>query len=188
MQKIKTRKLCWLLCVIAEAETSSALLAHCILLWVVSYPAWAQCIFELPDFNALVGVQGWLPHLKSIKVGLDVAARALKHDQSATSKIQPYSEGSALEITLSSQNINLPEWSNTALHERHRQDQCPILLDAVTPHRQKWLGLQCVYGLSSRIYHNTFSVMVDPLSSMSFGRNFHRAAEAKPIKTSSGEL
>lgn len=28
----------------------------------------------------------------------------------------------------------------------------------------------------------------DPLSSASFGRNFHRAAEAKPIKTSSGEL
>lgn len=31
-------------------------------------------------------------------------------------------------------------------------------------------------------------ICVDPLSSTSFGRNFHRAAEAKPIKTSSGEL
>lgn len=107
-----------------------------------------QCIFEFPNFNALVGIQGWLPHLISIKVGLDVAARALKHDWSAISKIQPYSEGSPLEITLPSQNINPSEWSNTALHERNRQDQCPILLDAVTPHRQKCLGLQCIYGLS----------------------------------------
>lgn len=52
-------------------------------------------------------MQGWLPHLISIKVGLDVAASALKRDQSATFKIQPSSEGSPLEITLPSQNINL---------------------------------------------------------------------------------
>lgn len=68
-----------------------------------------QCIFEFPNFNALVGMQGQLPHLLSIKVGLNVAARALKHDQSAISKIQTYSEGSPLEIILSSQNINLSE-------------------------------------------------------------------------------
>lgn len=80
-------------------------------------------------------MQGWLLHLISIKLGLDVAARALKHDWSAISKIQPYSEGSSSEITLPSQNINLSEWSNAALHERNRQDQCPNLLDAVTPHR-----------------------------------------------------
>lgn len=68
-----------------------------------------ECIFEFPNFNALVGMQGWVPHLISIKVGLDVAARALKHDRSAVSKLQPYSEGSPLEITLPSKNISLSE-------------------------------------------------------------------------------
>lgn len=107
-----------------------------------------QCIFELSDFNTLVGMQGWLPHLISIKVGLDIAARALKHDQSAIFQIQPSSEGSPLEITLPSQNINFSEWSNTALHESHSRDQGPVLLDVGTLYRQQWLCLQSVYGLS----------------------------------------
>lgn len=58
---------------------------------------------ELPNFNTLVGMQGWLPRLISIKVGLAVAARALKHNQSAVVKTQ----GRPLEIALPSQNINL---------------------------------------------------------------------------------
>lgn len=66
-----------------------------------------QYIFKSSSFNTLVRMQGWLPHLISIKVGLDVAASALKRDQSAIFKIQPSSEGSPLEITLPSQNINL---------------------------------------------------------------------------------
>lgn len=54
-------------------------------------------------------MQGQIPHLISIKVGLDVAVRALKHDQSAIPKIQPYSEGSPLEMTLPSKNVNHAE-------------------------------------------------------------------------------
>lgn len=68
-----------------------------------------QCIFDFPNFNALVGMQGQIPHLISVKVGLDVPARALKHDQSAIPKIQPYSEGSPLEIMFPSKSISLSE-------------------------------------------------------------------------------
>ena len=85
-----------------------------------------QYIFELSNFSSLVRMQGWLPHLISIKVGLDVAARALKHDQSAVFKIQPSSEGRLLEITLPSQNINLwVVWYSIAWEPQPRSRPSP---------------------------------------------------------------